>query len=347
MSLTDDNATATVDVAAETMTIDQTMDAAFDEIVARDDEDAAASETTEIQASDTDEESSEQDESESQDSTDQPEIEAVETDKADPPFNAPMSWSAEMKGKWAELSPELQKYVSDREKNVHDQFSRMGNELSALKPITEVFQAHQQTFARHGFEPTQAVQQLLRVQDDLDKDPVGTLQRIGQVYGIDISQLANGQASDQGQPDPQVQVLQRQVQTLQGQLAGFAQQNTVREERDQQAMVEQASKDLETSGVTNKPHFEELKADMADYLVSGKASSFAEAYDMAAWANPTVRETLMKAQRDAELEEQAKAAAKAKKSAKVNVGSKSKPVSQKPMTWEETLEATATAAFNS
>lgn len=345
--MSDDNATAPVaDVAPEAMTIDQSMDAAFDAIMAREDESAATTETPTEAAPEEQVEAPDEVEAASEELTDQPEEEAVEPEEATPSLDAPNSWSAEMKGKWAELSPDVQDYITGREKQAHDQISRMGQELSTYKPVAQVFEANAQTFQRHNMAPIEGVERLLDVQNQLDNDPVGTLQRIAGAYNVDLSQLANGTAPDQGQAVPQVAALQRQVQDLQGKLAGFEQQQQTRDERDHEALVSQARQDLEASGITQKPHYEELKADIAEFIRMGKASTYAEAYDMAAWASPTARDTLMKAQKDKELAERAKAAEAAKKAAKANIGSKSKPVAQKPMTWEQTMESVADAAYS-
>lgn len=344
--MSDDNATAVADVATEVTSIDDTMSATYDAIMARETESEAPVETPEEAAPVDKVETPEEVEAAPEELIDQPEEEAVEPEEITPSLDAPNSWSADAKAVWGELPPSAQEYILNREKQAHDQISRMGQELSTYKPVAQVFEANAQTFERHKMSPIEGVERLLDVQNQLDSDPVGTLQRIASVYGVNFQNLANGTPENQGQPDPQVTALQRQVQDLQGKLSEFEKVSQTREEREQEAMVTQARTELEKSGIMQKPHYDELKSDIADILGSGKASTFEEAYEKAAWANPTARQSLLDEQRKAELDKQAKAAAEAKKAAKVNVGSKSKPTATKPRTWEETAQATADQLYS-
>jgi hypothetical protein len=46
-----------------------------------------------------------------------------------------------------------------------------------------------------------------------------------------------------------------------------------------------------------KPHLDAVRGDMADLLSTGKAKTLNEAYDMAVWMRPDIRQTLIEQQR--------------------------------------------------
>lgn len=341
---TENSATVTTDAPAEpttepATTIDDTLNATFDAIEAREE---GAEET---QSTETAPEEVEADES-TKEITDQPKEEEAEPEVATSAIDVPNSWSAEQQEKWAGIPPETQAYIAEREKQAHDQISRMGQELSAFKPVGDALQQHEQTFSRHGMTPIQGVTELLKVQDMIDNDPVGTLVKLAGQYNVDLSQLANGD-STQGDTSPQVAQLTQQVNQLTSRLSATEQHSEQQKQQEFQNEVTRAKEELAKSGIEQRPHYEALKQDIVDLLEGGKASSFAEAYEKAAWANPETRTTLLKEQQKADLDAKAKAAAEAKKAAKVNVGAKSKQTVSKPKNWEETLESAADAVFAS
>ena len=318
--------------------IDDTLNATFDAITTRETESDKAEDEQTVETT--------EEVVETEEITDQPEEEAIETEQATSSVDAPASWSAEQRKNWAEIPPETQSYIAEREKQVNDQFSRMGQEIAAFKPVGEALQQHEQTFARHGMTPIQGVQELLKVQDRLDSDPAGTLKAIADMYGVDLSQLANGGA-EQGETSPQVAHLEKQVQSLQSRLTATEQQTEQQKQRDYELEVDKAKKELADSKIEEKPHYERLKPAILEILTSGMARDFTEAYEKAAWSDPEARKTLQEAEKKAELEAKAKAAAEAKKAAKVNVGAKSKQTVTAPKTWEETADAVADAVYAS
>ncbi len=324
----------------EAPSIDDSMSAAYDAVMAREAAEAEPVEVVEEQSEEPVAEAGEQAETED---TVQPEEAEAETEgepEPRPSIEFPNSWTAEQREHWAAIPPATQEYIVEREKQAHGQISRMGQELSALRPVTDAFQQYQQTFARHGLTPMQGVNELLKAQEQLDRDPAGTLLAIAQRYGIDFTQLANG-TTDQGEVSPQVEYLKRQVQSLESKMTASEQMTREQQEQEYQAEVARATDELKRSGIEQKPHYEELKPAIANYIATGQAQTFEEAYDKAAWADPNARKSLLDAQKKADLDAKAKAAADAKKAAKVNVGAKSKPTVAKPATWEETAAAVA------
>ena len=64
----------------------------------------------------------------------------------------------------------------------------------------------------------------------------------------------------------------------------------------QQQGTAQASEELIAFQNAGNAHLDAVRNDMADLLTSGKATSLKEAYDMAVWMRPDIRQTLIEKQ---------------------------------------------------
>jgi hypothetical protein len=279
----------------------------------------------------------------------QPETAKIEP--AQPAIDAPYSWPAEAKAKWASVPPELQSIVSKRETEAQQAISRLGNDkvtlerqVKAYEPINQLLQARQQDFARRGIAPAQAFAALLNAQDMLEADPVNGLTQLGLSFGIDLRGVFSGQQQQAG-VDPQVVQLTNTVARLQQQIAQtqstVAQRETAEQARLREAEQAQATQLSDTihDFSKDKLYFEDVRPLMATLLSGGQAKTLDEAYDMAVNANPTIRQRIQSDQRKAD-EDKRTAEAKAKadaarKAASVNV--KSALSSPNPKTMEDDM----------
>ena len=83
-------------------------------------------------------------------------------------------------------------------------------------------------------------------------------------------------------------------------------QNSIQEQERSKANHE-----LDQFASSDKPHFEAVRNDMADFLESGKAQSLEQAYKMAIWSRDDIRQTLIEQQQieaQRKYEEQQRAA---------------------------------------
>lgn len=282
-------------------------------------------------------------------SADQPAEKAPEP--AAPAIDVPISWSAEMKAKWAALPPDAQSYIAQRDKESQTAISRMGNEkkgleerVAAYQPIDQLINAHRDEFARRNVSPVQAFQTLLNAQRELDANPLRGLVQIGLTYGIDLRQFLPEQVQQHAAP-PSAEVVQLKNDVAR--LTGYLTEQQRKQSEAEQATHQQTEASLRSEIETfskDKPHFEAVKAHMSALLTSGAADTLDKAYEQAVWAIPEVRERIQQDQRKADddkrREEQAKAAAAAKKSASVNVKSTTAS-GNTPKTMDETLREIA------
>lgn len=296
---------------------------------------------------------------------DQPEEKAPETAK--PSIEAPISWSAEHKAKWASVPPELQGYIAQREADAHKAITRAGEQsrqyeerIKASEPIEQVVQSFKDDIARRGMQPAQAFAALLNAQRMLDANPMDGITRIALGYGIDLRpalQVLAGQQPQFGQPvaDPRVAQLEERNRHLEQRLA----QHESKMSEWETAAVTKRQTEAETiiaSFAKDKPDFAALEADLLLLIPSIREAEpnlpqlqvLEKAYDRARWANPDTRAKLIESQqKEAEArrqDEARKKAEEARKSDKVNV--RSAPInSQNPKTVDDTLAEVAAKHF--
>jgi hypothetical protein len=261
------------------------------------------------------------------------------------------------------VSPELQKLglrkeeaeaFSRADKAVQDAFIRRSEEMHrgfeqfrgkaqfgdamerAITPFMSVIQ-------QAGVTPDVAVSHLLRAESALRNgspdQKVQMLTQLARDYGIDLGQ-ANEYAANIPMPDPRVQQLEAR---LQQQESWINQQNQAREWQERQSLNSDIQKFA--SDPTNA-HFEEVRNDMAGLLQAGLAPDLKTAYEMAIYANPTVRtQVLAKQQAETEAQRRAEATQKArdaKAAAAVNITRKGTLPSAKAVgTMDDTIRETA------
>ena len=157
------------------------------------------------------------------------------------------------------------------------------------KQFEQVIAPYQQTLQQLGMDAPTAISKLLQADHTLRySDPIQKaqyFQNLAQQYGIDLGQIHNIP-----QQDPQTQYLMQQLNELRQTQQMW--QNSIQEQERSKANHE-----LEQFASSDKTHFEAVRGDMADLLESGKAQSLEQAYEMAIWMRPDVRQTLIEQQR--------------------------------------------------
>lgn len=251
---------------------------------------------------------------------------AVETPPAKdqtgkPPVAPPRQWSDGAKVKWQRLPREVQEELAKIDAQ---------GQYGALHDVIEPRRAQ---FAIKGQTPQQAIDTLLTVWDALEKDPLGTLQWLGQQYRIDPAKLfpapttaQPGPAQEPAEPeyvDPAVKSLRdafearfraqdERYQALQSQWLTSQQQAEAQRRTSISAEVQAFRSD------PAHPHYDIVEPDMARLIQAGAATDINDAYDKAVWMNPTLRDEMLSQQRaedqqrrEREARERAEAARKA------------------------------------
>ena len=174
--------------------------------------------------------------------------------------------------------------------------------------------------------PEQAVKFLFEAQRALDENPVEALRQLARSYGVDPATLApsNGAQASLQSADPALGQLQQEVATLRGYLT---QQQRAQHDAlmaEQHRIIDDFAKTKAADGVAAYPYFEQVRVTMANLMQAGEAKSLKDAYDMAVWARPDLRERILADQRkadDAKREAEARKAAEDARKRAVSVRS--------------------------
>jgi hypothetical protein len=216
-----------------------------------------------------------------------------------PERRAPSSWKpaaqeAFLKADRGEpLTPEEIKILTaeaeKREHDYHKGIEGFKTHAQKARAYEQAIAPYQQTLQQLGMDAPTAINKLLEADHKLRySDPIAKaqyFQNLAQQYGIDLGQVQNIP-----QQDPQTQYLMQQLNELRQTQQMW--QNSIQEQERSKANHE-----LEQFAGSDKTHFEAVRGDMADLLESGKAQSLEQAYEMAIWMRPDVRQTLIEQQR--------------------------------------------------
>jgi hypothetical protein len=244
------------------------------------------------------------------------------------PIRVPPSLPAAVKAKFATLDKDVQAAFTKLEDSVQTSKAEWGKKGERLNRFDEILGPRREQLAIRGIDEFQAIQTLFAAQDLLDRNPVNGLLELARSYGVAPAQLAQalgqspsgghfqggpGQSNPGAVPDlasalkPVLEPLQRQVQTLQQQIESEKQTSA-------QSMVE------EFASRSENMYFENVREDVAVLIETGRAKTLQDAYDMACWMNPEIRELrqaeTVKAASDAAARAQAEAAKKAEAAAR-------------------------------
>ena len=190
------------------------------------------------------------------------------------------------------LRSEAERREGDWHKGV-EQFKSHSDRAKTYDAAFAPFQSHLQ---RLGVDAPTAIAALMQADVKLRTgDPATKAQYFAQLareYNIDLNNVVNPP-----QIDPQTQYLQQQVAQLQ-------QSQQMWQNQMQQQEQTRAQNELQSFAQADKPHFDAVRNEMADLLETGKAKDLQEAYDMAVWMKPDVRQTLIE-QREADAQRKA------------------------------------------
>jgi hypothetical protein len=216
-----------------------------------------------------------------------------------PERRAPSSWKPDAQAAFLkadrgeQLTPEevriLTAEAERRESDFHKGVEGFKSHAQKARQFEQAIAPYQQTLNQLGVDAPTAISKLLQADHTLRySDPVQKaqyFQNLAREYGIDLGQVQNIP-----QQDPQTQYLMQQLNELRQTQQMW--QNSIQEQERSKANHE-----LESFATSDKAHFEAVRNDMADLLETGKAQSLEQAYEMAIWMRPDVRQTLIEQQR--------------------------------------------------
>lgn len=236
-------------------------------------------------------------------------------------------WTAEEKEEFTKLPRQAQEILLRREQNVSSYLTQESQKIAdqrrEIEPVLNIFKQREQVAAQNGMTPQQEFGVLYRISEFAAKDPNEYIKWFAHQRGIDLEQLVLGGESS---VDPEVAELKQKVGSLE---QTITRQHQGAEQAELQKL--QATVDTFSSNSEQYPHFKQLETEIIAFIPLAKQSNpgatpdvwLKDAYERAAWANPSIREDLMKSQEATKAEEARKAQKevvdKAKKAAAVNV----------------------------
>jgi DNA repair exonuclease SbcCD ATPase subunit len=263
--------------------------------------------------------------------TDQPVQTEATSEAAKPVVEPPVSWSAEMKAKFAALPPDVQAYAVQRDSEANKRISELGQVQKTFEPVRSTLERYSPLFEANGVTYEAGLQNLLSVAAALQSDAPNAIREIARRHGVDLRELAGAAPADDGQPDSaELRSVKQELAELRRHVAETSNRVVSREQAEQQAQVSSLTSAIETFA-SDKPDFDKIEADIAGLIPAIKAANpgldhkaiLEQAYERAIWANPETRarrlEADAKAQADRQAKEARERAEKAKKSASINV----------------------------
>lgn len=218
---------------------------------------------------------------------------AVATDKTQPPAavqpndKAPASWKAEEKAAWATVPAPARAAIMRREQETQRVLSVSAEARKLQSDFQQIVHPFIPLMEHHGVQPLQAITTLLHIRGALE---VGTPDQKAAImanlihqFGIDITKLDERLVS--GKPavnmdNPQPRIDPRTIPEF-APLFGLAEQVKAA----QAAKLDQQFEEIEAL-----PHYEAVRADMADIMESfanrGKTITLKKAYELAVSADP-------------------------------------------------------------
>lgn len=205
------------------------------------------------------------------------------------PVEVPNGWKPELRAKFAELPPDIQAEIMRREKESHRNATRADDDRTFGRKVKETASPYLATIQAEGGTVEAAFQQFLTTAHVLrgtDKNRAAQLlHEVARQYNVPL-----GSPLQSGPQNPELTELRGLVTDLQGQLQAQNQQRQAQDEAGLQAQID------EFSTKPGHEHFETAKPLMAALLQSGQAKDLEDAYQMAIYANPDIRSTLLAAQ---------------------------------------------------
>ena len=186
----------------------------------------------------------------------------------------PEGWSAPMKAKFAELSPEVQAEIDRREKDMHKRLTAQDGERTLGKSIREAAAPYQAILAAEQADPVAAFKQFLNyayiMRTGTPEQKQMALLNVARQYNIQLASPSQGQL--QGH-DPRYETLQQEIDRIKQERL---QESTQRQQQEQQLLTGEIEAFQAAPG---HEHFETVRTAMGHLLEAGLAENLQEAYD--------------------------------------------------------------------
>ena len=246
----------------------------------------------------------------------------AETPEAAPVIDAPKHLPAKLAEHWAELSPDVQAAIIQREKETHEVVTRVDRERQVGRGFDAAAAEFKDVIDHDGGgQPITAVRNLLNtarvLREGSADQKVAMLNQIATMYDINIEQAYYSR------PAPEVAQAQIALQQRDAELAHYRAQEAQAVSGQIQQTIEQFAAD--------KPHFFEVAPEMERLARAGVSQDLQTLYNMAMGANENLRSaSIEQAVADRLAAEEASRAAQVAKARRAAISPTSAPGTAKP-----------------
>ena len=207
---------------------------------------------------------------------------------------SPKSLKKELADKhWSTLDPELQDALIQRD----DDFAKG---IEGYKTKAERGDAYERAVTPYlatiqglGIQPEQAITELLKSDHTLrhgnEQQKLAMVQGLFQAYGINPQSVFNYLQNGAPQVNPEIAPVYQELQQLRQQQQALMNEQKTREQATLSSEIDRAK--------AGKEHWDLVTDDMAALLQANRATDLDQAYDMAIWARPDLRASLLQQER--------------------------------------------------
>lgn len=217
--------------------------------------------------------------------------------KQEPARRPPSSWKKETQAEWEKLPAHVQEDVLRRESDFHKGIEQYKTHAQRAASYDAAIEPYKPMLQSLGVAPEAAIGELFKtytlLHNGSQDERAAALNQLARSAGLDINQIQEQQI------DPKYQELLAQNRSLQYDQVQREQQRLNQQRQELNSQISRFSE--------GKEHFNAVREDMATFLETGRAQNLDEAYDMAIWARPELRSSLLEQQTKA-AEERARAA---------------------------------------
>lgn len=207
----------------------------------------------------------------------------------------PPGFSTETKAFLDTLPPDhpIKRDLEKRESEISNGFKTYSEKAKQYDALDQVLAPSRSVYQQHGLKSdAEAVSRLFEWEAAVRHNPAHALTQLARQYGVDLSQLAQGNSQA-----PQGQEIPEHLRPVLDQFGQMSQTVASMQTEIQNARTEKIASELSTFA-KDKPHFEKVRVRMGQMMAAGivPATDLNTAYEQAVWADPDLRTELLKEQ---------------------------------------------------
>jgi hypothetical protein len=262
--------------------------------------------------------------------------------------SAPEHWSKEDREMFGKLDEEAQEFLLRRHKQMEGDYTRKTQEHAEAVKVGRLVEegmdpAVKADLRRIGVDNETYIRQMMQWHHMSMQDPAGFARNIVQQLRLDPAQVFGLKPGEEQEQEPLDPTSQR-IAAVEQHLNQEQQQRYQRTVQETQNRVQAFAEEKDEQGNLLRPHFEQVRKVMAQFVRVDPNMPLQEAYEAAVFRDPELRTTLMQAQQP--VEDRAIRTKKALRAKSANIkarqsSSVNQPKNDKPVSLQEAMKAAA------